>query len=1306
MKKLIFGAAILVSAFFAASCQQEMLDPQAEGTTVTYTVEVPDAIATKATGDGFTLHYEVYRQGDVTNLDADPVYEGTKAFENGSADVQLEFVKDQEFTVLFWAQKGAPQAYDITDLREVSLETLVANDLTAEVFAGNDHVSDCKSDKNGNVVLVRPVAQLNIATTAAGLTLGAANSANSTTVSVIPETSMVVVDGLYGTYNVADGTVGTKDTRTYTVSAVPGGAFKDTYMLMAKNYLGFIPQAGDNVEVTFTIYTKNDGNIEHTVSNVPVKPNYQTNILGNLISATADYQVTLEDWADAGKDMEALADGIVENINGDYEVTSANGLAYAMNTLWANGGTFYIKPGEYDMNGLYVNPQALGEGKVLNVYNKIPVVTRSTAAEEGRVIIKGLKTAFVPKVPATSTAIFSNLEFDNATPLVQTNEGTVAVSNCKNSQTETASELVADNKGTEVKEFNSSSFDDVKAAINSGLTYIPLFSDITANDKLEIKNSIVIDGCGHTWTYTGDGANARAITVEKNEDNIDLTVKNLTVNCTSNYCQRGVNFNTTGSLTLNNVIVSGENITYAVNFPGSSDASNVTITDSYLRGNIALNVWGENMTINATNTEFVSYDANPVENYSAIVLNNDGSTFANETVVNINGGKIIALDENGEESYAIRNSTMTGQVIVSETTEVVGTVSNPVAVVVYEGYNEFYSFTTLQQAIDKVCKDNNGSVRLIKDITVSETVVVPADETVVIDLNGKTLNTVFADGSTTNHIYAFTNNGTLTLKNGTINARGIFNYGKMILESGTINAIDCNGGYAVRNYPEAEFVMNGGTIATTYEDGDVPGNGYDACPIRVDEGAKAVINGGSINNISNYTCAIDNYGETIVDAGTFTSVHTTVANHASMTINGGSFTCNGLEGVTAHALWAAAGTTTINGGTFDGKDNYNGFNVDASEGAVVNITGGEFLPVHSGSLYGKGTISVTGGEFFDDPSARVADGYKAVQNADSKWEVVEKDYVAQIEDEQYESLQEAFNAGGEITLLSDVMLTEMAVLESGKTAVLDLNGYAITVPEAEKHIYALNNKGTLTIKDSEGTGRISARGIYNGYNGNSDETVAGAKLTVENGNFYALDSDGGACILNCAEAIIKGGTFDGQVAAVNGRKCGKTTINGGTFKSVSNYLIQQNGGGELTINNATVDRGFGAVGCYGGKVIINDGTYNPTGMQAKTCHVVYVAGAANVSINGGTFKMNYPETAVPDSGSAVASYYKGTLSITGGTFYAHFDNVSPIELSSGSSITGGTYYNHAGAVSQHSYIKNFVAEGYELNANGEVVRKQ
>ena len=292
-----------------------------------------------------------------------------------------------------------------------------------------------------------------------------------------------------------------------------------------------------------------------------------------------------------------------------------------------------------------------------------------------------------------------------------------------------------------------------------------------------------------------------------------------------------------------------------------------------------------------------------------------------------------------------------------------------------------------------------------------------------------------------------------------------------------------------------------------------------------------------------------------------------------------------------------------------------------------------------------------------------------------------------------------------------IIITETIVIPEGETVVLDLNGKTIAVPTAidGKSIYALNNKGVLTIKDTKGNGSISARGIYNGYDGvSSNNTVEGAKLTIESGKFIALDSDGGAAILNCAELVIYDGTFKGVVAAVNNRAKGVATINGGTFaggydggKSTS-YIIQNNGG-SLTINDANVVSGFGAVGCNSGKTIINGGSFLPTGWEGYTSHVVYVAGAAaDVTINGGTFKMNYPADATPDSGSAVASYYNGKLSITGGSFYAHFDNVSPVELSNGSVITGGSYYNHSGVASTHPYVTNFIKEGYELGEDGKV----
>jgi len=788
MKKFIYSAAALVFAFFAASCQQENLEPVG-GNTVTYTVQVPDALATKADGDGFVAYYEVYRQGEVEDGTKSPVYEGSEPFENGSAKIDLEFVKNQNFVVLFWAQKEGVTAYNTGDLRNVALGTLTANQENYEVFAGVDEVSNCVSSNNGNVELVRPIAQLNIATDAEGLKLGA------TDVTLI--SSFVTVKGLSTTYNVYNKAVSeTLSDVQFSVAAVPAGKLGTTdYTYVAMNYIGFIDANGTTVNVDFTVKTS-EGDIAHSVSSVPVKPNYKTNIIGNLITATDNYQVTLDAWETEETNVEVVA------------VSTAQELQEAIENI--------------------------------------------QAGEEGNIILEG---------------------------------------------------------------------------------------------------------------------------------DIDL-----------------------------------------------------------------------------------------------------GSLFAVST-----------------------------------------------------------------QAVTKA-----GNAPL--------PIVILAEKTMTLDLNGFTITTPWEDETAGKHYYAFDNKGTLNIVdskvNGKIKARGIFNYGKMTLESGTIEACDGNGGYGVRNYEGAEFVMNGGTVATIYEDGDAPGNGYDATTLRVDEGATATINGGTINNICNFTVAIDNLGTVTINGGTFTSVHTTVANKASMTIEGGSFTCNGLEGITAHALWADAGTTTINGGTFDGKDNYNGFNVDASAGAVVNITGGKFLPVHSGSLYGEGTINVTGGEFFDDPSKRVAEGYFAKQE-DSKYVVYKA--VAAIGETMYKSIEDAIAAVEESATIKVLCGAEMAgnaKITAGKTVVIDLNGCTISaVDNTEKSYQIIQNTGNLTIKNSaENTAKMTVKATINsGWNRYSAviANTVGGNLTVE-GN-VVLEHLGGTDMAYGIDNLTNGkGTY-----AV-------TTINGATVKSPYRAVRQFLNGVEAT----------------------------------------------------------------------------------------------------------------------------------------------
>ncbi len=588
-------------------------------------------------------------------------------------------------------------------------------------------------------------------------------------------------------------------------------------------------------------------------------------------------------------------------------------------------------------------------------------------------------------------------------------------------------------------------------------------------------------------------------------------------------------------------------------------------------------------------------------------------------------------------------------------------------------------------------------------------IVIPEGKVVALDLNGYKITTPWENQSAEKHYYAFENYGSLTIqdssegKTGEIIARGNFNYGSMTLESGKINACDHNGGYGVRNY-EGTFTMNGGSIVTSNEDGDEPGVGYDACPVRVDEGATATINGGAINNVSNFSCAIDNYGTTTINDGTFTTIHTTIANSASMTINGGSFTCNGLEGITAHALWAAEGTTTINGGIFDGKDNYNGFNVDASKDAIVNINGGKFLPVHSGSLYGEGTIIVTGGEFFDDPSKFVNNDYTVEAN-DGNYTVVRKPDVAKIGEVGYTSLAKAVAAiqdGETITLIANEVFTENNYYDNGgwkdglgyagdKSFTLDLGGNTISQNGyLNDYLLWFKNVGskdnTITIKN----GTLDAG------------TTAYSALCTSSANEHKIT-------INIENINLVGNNSNGAVAKIRGGS--ELNVNAGTvITGKNNYVGIEAAGNNTVVNiydNAKIyqngtDSYVGAI--VGASYNATMNIYGGYGKSAK-CGIIVMSTGATINVSGGEWIANNDGTVANDNNAVLVSQNnryetgwacKSILNVTGGTFkggyncYGSGPGVEPDDAQI--NIKGGNF---------NSNPETYVVAGYEsVEENG------
>ena len=203
-----------------------------------------------------------------------------------------------------------------------------------------------------------------------------------------------------------------------------------------------------------------------------------------------------------------------------------------------------------------------------------------------------------------------------------------------------------------------------------------------------------------------------------------------------------------------------------------------------------------------------------------------------------------------------------------------------------------------------------GTYTLTKDVTVNAPIEVKKGVDFVLDLNGKTITAKLKQEG--RHHYAIDNYGTLTLKNGTIIARGVENFGTMVIEEGvTLTNIDTNGGSAIWN--EGDLVINGGTFTTNAE----AGVGSYGSALNTQKGGTAVVNGGNFVANSQLTYAICNYGETVINNATVVGKHGAVAAaegaEIKTVINGGSFSLNENPAVSDHCVYYVS---EIKGGTF------------------------------------------------------------------------------------------------------------------------------------------------------------------------------------------------------------------------------------------------------------------------------------------------------------------------------------------------------------------------------------------------------
>ena len=312
MKKILLFASAFAGMFLAGSCQRENLEPEQTGQQVTFTIEVPAPVQTKAIADGLNvdeLIYEVWITKEPNQKDlegAERLYQATadmvydKDNNRMKADIGFEPVNDQNFTILFWAQKKGIDVYDTEWLNAVTYKNLkenayVANDNRLDAFYAKAYVIDCQTE-TPTVTLRRPFAQVNLCTT---------NSKEAEEVegdySISLVSSEMRLDAVPTVFNVA-----TSETSKYVVvdfaaHDVPSGDDQKItvngkqYYYAGMNYVF----AGVNTVLTYDIHTKLNGTdeatVNNTIQNVPLKENHRTNIVGNLLTNAAEFDIIVDD---------------------------------------------------------------------------------------------------------------------------------------------------------------------------------------------------------------------------------------------------------------------------------------------------------------------------------------------------------------------------------------------------------------------------------------------------------------------------------------------------------------------------------------------------------------------------------------------------------------------------------------------------------------------------------------------------------------------------------------------------------------------------------------------------------------------------------------------------------------------------------------------------------------------------------------------------------------------------------------------------------------------------------------------------
>lgn len=298
MKPLFRIAAAAVLTVLAASCNKEISISGNEAP-VTVNISLPE-IATKAIADGNSVNQVrciVFRNGTlISHTDVTK----TITMSNGQATYTTRLISGQTYKMVLWAEVANNSHYSVdynTATVTVSYGS-VGNDETRDAFFNSLEFTISDAAANLNVSLKRPFAQLNYG-------LSAADKALADAISPIAKAEVRLDGGAYTKLNLLTGEVSAPATVPVVFASAPvitseklrvqpaGATAATEYEYLSMNYILVNQEVVPNA--TLKLYDATDALVATVAtSQVPLKRNYRTNIVGNLISEPAQINVIVD----------------------------------------------------------------------------------------------------------------------------------------------------------------------------------------------------------------------------------------------------------------------------------------------------------------------------------------------------------------------------------------------------------------------------------------------------------------------------------------------------------------------------------------------------------------------------------------------------------------------------------------------------------------------------------------------------------------------------------------------------------------------------------------------------------------------------------------------------------------------------------------------------------------------------------------------------------------------------------------------------------------------------------------------------